>query len=555
MAGSALTDDDNALADEEAEAAGDNAFGVWMNLVGEDPGPPNVEFTVNSGPRIHLPRDSKPIDYLQLFVTNFSLDKIVTETNRYADKWIEDHQEHLAQHPNSRVHVWIKQGNTNRTEIKAFLSICINFGLLKKSATHHYWDSTNPSQATPWFIEHFNRDRFQLLLKFLHFADNDNQPNPESPEYKLYKIKELADHFRDNFRHLYVPGEDIAVDESMVGYRGKTPHLRQYMPQKHHARFGIKLWCVCDSHSHYTVNFEIYKGAHYEADRGEENVTHNLVMRLLQEARLLFCGHHVGMDNYFSSPKLFLELFQANTKATGTVRSNRKGLPKAILKKTLANNTTIERRKGPLLCSVYKDGGKRPVLLSTVAKGGFVDHRNARGVMKHKPTIVVTYNSIMGGVDTTDARLYAYLSERRTLKWTHKLFFNLIGRCVLNSYIIYKEHTTQRPIKNRHQFTVDCIEGLMGNFRPEKTPRKRRRRADEPEGAENEALDIRPPDHDYQAGPSTCILVKIGDGKRRQCMHRVHTTRTKTVWECSACKVTLCPSCFAPYHRAMNLMQ
>ena len=531
---------------DEGAAAGDNALGVWMNIVGEDPGPLNVEFTVNSGPRIHLARDSDPIDYLQLFITNFSLDKIVTETNRYAQQWIEGHQDYLVQHPHSRVHSWIKQGTTNRAEIKALLSLCINSGLIKKSAIHHYWDSTNPSQATPWFIERFNRDRFQLLLKFLHFADNELQPDPNSPDYKLYKVKEIADRFRKIFRNLYVPGEDISVDESMVGYRGKTPHLRQYMPLKHHARFGIKIWCVCvcvcvcDSHSHYTVNFEIYKGAHNEADRAEENVTHNLVIRLLQEPCLLYSGHHVGMDNYFSSPKLFLELYRANTKATGTVRSNRKGLPKAILKKTLPNNTTIERRKGPLLCS---DGGKRPVLLSTAAKGGFVDQRNARGVMKHKPAIVATYNSIMGGVDTTDARLYTYLSERRTMKWTHKLVFNLIGRCVLNAYIIYKEHTSQRPI--RHQFTVECVESLMGNYHPGKTPRKRRRAAAErEEGAGNEEMNIQPPDHDYQAAPPTCTLVRIGDGKRRQCMHRVHQTRKKTVWECSSCKVTLCPECF-----------
>ncbi|GFO32049.1 PiggyBac transposable element-derived protein 4 [Plakobranchus ocellatus] len=64
---------------------------------------------------------------------------------------------------------------------------------------------------------------------------------------------------------------------------------------------------------------------------------------------------------------------------------------------------------------------------STAAKGGFVDQRNARGVMKRKPAIVVAYNSTMGGVDTTDAHLYSYLSKRRTMKWTHKLIFNLIG--------------------------------------------------------------------------------------------------------------------------------
>ncbi|KAK3774226.1 hypothetical protein RRG08_050734 [Elysia crispata] len=153
----------------------------------------------------------------------------------------------------------------------------------------------------------------------------------------------------------------------------------------------------------------------------------------------------------------------------------------------------------------------------------------------------------MGGVDTTDARLYTYLSERRTMKWTHKLVFNLIGRCVLNAYIIYKEHTSQRPIKDRHQFTVECVESLMGNNHPGKTPRKRRRAAAErEEGAGNEEMNIQPPDHDYQAAPPTCTLVRIGDGKRRQCMHRVHQTRKKLFGSVRHAKLPYVQSAF--YH-------
>ena len=278
-----------------------------------------------------------------------------------------------------------------------------------------------------------------------------------------------------------MPHKDISIDESMVGYRRKTPHLRQYMPNKHHARFGIKLWCVCDATSHYTKYFEIYKGAHTEQDRGsEEGVTHALVVRLFTESSLLNRGHHVGLDNYFSSPKLFFYLLKENTLATGTVRTNRKGLPKQMLKTPLRPQEVCERRKGPLLCVAYKDRSKRPVLLSTSATAGYQETTNSKGKRIQRPKCVVTYNSSMEGVDTSDARLYAYLAERKTLKWTHKLVFALLGRSLLNAYVLYYEHTLDNPKISRHQFHVDVLESLMGRYGPSipKPPRKRRLRQD-----------------------------------------------------------------------------
>lgn len=262
-------------------------------------------------------------------------------------------------------------------------------------------------------VECFNRDQFQILNKFLHFADNSQKV--ENPD-KLYKVQQVVDLLRNIFKKHYMPHENVSIDKSMIGYRGRTPHLLQYMPNKHHARFWIKLWCVCDASSHYTSYFEIYKGAHNEQDRGtEEGVTHALVMRLLRENGLLNRGHHIGLDNYFSSPWLFLDLFEQQTLATRTVRTNRKGLPKQLLATKLNSQEICERRKGSFLCVAYKDHGKRPVLLSTKATAGYINTTNSRGKQLQRPKCVVLYNKCMGGVDTSDARLYAYLKERKTL--------------------------------------------------------------------------------------------------------------------------------------------
>ena len=525
-----------------------------MPILGADPGPRLVAFTAVPGHRINLPADtSTPLDYFQQFVPDALFQTIVDETNLYARQWIDSHTRYLLEKPKSRVHVWIKQGQTNVEEMKAFIAVVVNMGLIKLPDIPSYWCTQYESQSHPWFTQRFNRDRFQLLLKFLHFANNDNLPAVDHPDHKTYKIKHVFDQLNAKFLKNYMPHEDVSIDESMVGYRGKTPHLRQYMPNKHHARFGIKLWAVCDASTQYTKHMEIYKGAHAAADNTEDGVTYNLVFRLLRESDLLNQGYHIGMDNYFSSPKLFLELYKQQTTATGTVRTNRKGLPKAALKTKLANHQVCERRKGDLLCTVYQDNKKKPVLLSTTAKAGQILTRNARGKEITRPRSVIIYNLSMGGVDVADARLYAYLSERRTMKWTKKLFFAVLGRAILNSFIVYNEHTTRTPKLTRKKYNIVLLEALMGDYRPSKNNfRKRRSNAEIQAAIQPQNVPIQAPDHDYTPAPKKCILTKIGNGIRRKCMHK-HEKDKRTVWQCDECQVTLCPGCFLPYHQERNI--
>ena len=123
----------------------------------------------------------------------------------------------------------------------------------------------------------------------------------------------------------------------------------------------------------------------------------------MNKSGLLSQGYHLALDNYFSSPQLFLDLFADKTSATGTVRRTRKGLPKLLLKETLANREAKACGKGPLLCTVYKGSSKTPVLLSTKDKHGQHNVRNARGREIVRPAVINRYNKCMGGVDCSDA--------------------------------------------------------------------------------------------------------------------------------------------------------
>lgn len=69
-----------------------------------------------------------------------------------------------------------------------------------------------------------------------------------------------------------------------------------------------------------------YTGASTEIDRTEEyGISGDIVLTLMK--KYLKKNHILYVDNWYSSPMLFRFLFQSDTGACGTVKSNRKGKP------------------------------------------------------------------------------------------------------------------------------------------------------------------------------------------------------------------------------------
>jgi hypothetical protein len=100
-------------------------------------------------------------------------------------------------------------------------------------------------------------------------------------------------------------------------------------------KWGIKVWCLADSITKFVSNFQIYVGKSQNVGEEEQRarrdstLAHGVVVDLLggHENK----GHVVAMDNYFTSVRLFKDLLGKGIYATGTLRSNRVGIP-SILK-------------------------------------------------------------------------------------------------------------------------------------------------------------------------------------------------------------------------------
>ncbi|KAK2162269.1 hypothetical protein NP493_1529g00022 [Ridgeia piscesae] len=75
------------------------------------------------------------------------------------------------------------------------------------------------------------------------------------------------------------------------------------------AKWGMKLWCLCDAKSGYCSAFSVYTGA--TAGNGGLDLGYRVVMGLMK--KYLLSNRHVYADNYFTSVHLASDLLQADT--------------------------------------------------------------------------------------------------------------------------------------------------------------------------------------------------------------------------------------------------
>lgn len=128
---------------------------------------------------------------------------------------------------------------------------------------------------------------------------------------------------------------------------------------------------LCDSVVHYCLGFFCYEGAKCEekAEIRKKGLGHVVVTKLFQLGNYLNKGYHVVIDNFFTSIALAKYLFENATYLTGTIRSNRRGLPKDITANYDIGQVKYFHSDEILLCGFREKKSKKKsvLLLSTHA--------------------------------------------------------------------------------------------------------------------------------------------------------------------------------------------
>ena len=100
--------------------------------------------------------------------------------------------------------------------------------------------------------------------------------------------------------------------------------MTNYMKDKP-TKWGMKFFVLAESSSGYTLEFQIYTGKTNAAS--EHGLSYYVLMQLMQPSCLI-TGYHIYMENFYSSPKLFMDLAGMKFGACGTYRDSRRGCPK-----------------------------------------------------------------------------------------------------------------------------------------------------------------------------------------------------------------------------------
>lgn len=495
---------------------------------------PEKTFSGNPGVQIDIERPDIPINVFESFFTMELAMMICCETNRYAEQFL---QTHTNLPPNSRVKKWY---NTNPEEIMLFICFLLLQGIVQLP-TNAFYFSKRQIINCDIFNQIFSEKRFHLLLKFLHFNNNDLLSGYQGPK-RLFKIQPIVDYLRMKYKQIYKPDRNISIDESLLLWKGRLG-WKVYIPSKS-SKYGIKSFVLCESATGYCYDFFFYLGIETVFNEEYENLPYGekAVMQLISP--LLNQGYICTMDNWFSSIPLFTELSRNYTDAIGTIRSNRIGIPLIIKEKKLKLHNEYSIFNNELMIMKNKDR-KDIYFLSTIFYTGTVTSISHNKEVV-KPKLVSVYNNTMEGVDLCDSILSSYIcSRKRIKKYYQKQFRHLLDITSLNSYIIFQKLGGK---ETRLEYLLKIIEGMIEKYSSYTyKPLGRKPLSENPIRLTGRHFPVYI--HETERKKNSARRCQVHKQLSDSSKHRKETR-----FMCNVCKVPLCAvPCFEIYHTKKDL--
>ena len=361
----------------------------------------------------------------------------------------------------------------------------------------------NKKWGPAFFTQTMSRNRFTEIMKFLRFdKKSDRTQRLQTDKFTL--ISKVWYAFIENSQNCYKPGANITVDEQLYATKTRC-RFTQYMPNKPD-KFGIKFWLASDVKSKYILNGFPYLGKD-EARSPSTPLSEFVVLKLTEP--FLKCGRNVTTDNFFTSISLAKKLLAKRTTLVGTIRRNKRELPKPakVMKDDMVRFSTQLYKSDNCTLTIYKSKpNKKVLLLSSMHK--FV-HIEKTG--KCLPETIQFYNTTKYGVDMTDQMARKYSVKSKSNRWPVHVFFNILDLASINAWILYKETTGEKI--SRQDFLFQLAEELA-----------------------NDDAEIKKPD------TGTSSNSKAISDNRKTCQIR-YCNKNKATNVCSQCNKYVCGKC------------
>lgn len=460
--------------------------------------------------------------------TNSILEKIVRHTNEYG-----------------RLHAK-RWSDISRKDLESFIAVLFISGIQKRKDKPANWFSENRILENQIMKKVMSGRKFFTILRYLHCCPIQNQ-NPAAPDYDpTYKVAEIRDKLEERYRKLFVPGQQLSLDETLIRAFGRIKFKVRIVTKA--ARYGIKIYVITDAATAFVLRVVFYTGKatyYAEADTAVAKKTVQVVNRLVE----WYENSHrtIYVDRFYTSMDLLKSLAEKKLYVTGTMMANRIPLGVRIAKASPAFKR-MKRGDATKFKVQFrlKEGGEAEAglvcwrdrqlvyCLSNDSNNFEFDHCNRRGeggiMTIPRPISIAHYNQYMGGVDLADMRrLHCNSTIMGQNRWWLKLFFYLLDVGTSNALVLHKEFLKNRrggggeAAMNIVQFKMLLVEGLVGKSM--------------------DALMQTPSENDQH------VLVQIEDGVRSRCAYcalmSMGTPRTR--YQCAACGVPLCAVGSSPH--------
>ncbi|KRZ43420.1 PiggyBac transposable element-derived protein 4, partial [Trichinella pseudospiralis] len=170
-----------------------------------------------------IPSVLRTIEYFRMYFTAQLLSHIAFETNRKATQSL---YSNLA---------------TTAAEIEVLIGMLITMGICEMPRYCMYWANQTRMDT---IANCMSCNRFETLLRFLHFNDNDKVVMDRNhPDYdRFYKIRPVIESIRKTCLE-ETPRELQSVDEHIIPYKGRCK-MKYYNPRKPD-KWGLKVIARC----------------------------------------------------------------------------------------------------------------------------------------------------------------------------------------------------------------------------------------------------------------------------------------------------------------------
>ena len=253
------------------------------------------------------------------------------------------------------------------------------------------------------------RKRFTFLTRMVQFDDSETREERWRQD-KFAAFREFFEGVNRRFLKLRKPSPHVAIDETLCSYRGRIS-FKQYTPSKP-ANYGLLFRSLCDSTAQYTYVSLPYAGKptgtpdkYYVT--GTDKYTEYLVNNAIELGGMdCVKGRNISLDRYFTSMSIAEWCLKKNITITGTLKSDRKGIPKEMKapqkdgpgRESKSTKWCCDDKKVLISYADEKKSGTKVVLALTT----MFDTMRVSKDQRKKTEPLVYYDHMKGGVDVVD---------------------------------------------------------------------------------------------------------------------------------------------------------